>query len=292
MGVFEIGFGATGERGAIKMDLDPARPNEAYILEHLNRGQSYEPDVANALLRFVEPGAVVVDVGANVGYFTLMAARLTGPTGHVVSFEPGDNNLHRLEHNIAINKFQQVALIEQPAVDTPGDVTFYLNADDSGGNALWNPATLEKNVMSVASPKPLTMRGTTVDAEIARLGLPTPRVIKVDTEGAELTVLKGCRNQLANCGVPFVITEFHPFGLRQMGASPRDLRAFMASFGYSTFFLYYDGAMPRFVPLESEIGSPSLINLLFSPPENVGRIWPNAWHDPGSRTAQPGQPSA
>ncbi len=287
MGVIQIGFVAGGKHRAMLMDLDDTRSNEAYILRYIGQRMHYEPDVSNALAQLVREGDLVVDVGANVGFFTTLAATLTGPTGRVVSFEPGDNNLDRLKNNVAINKFEHVTVIEQPAIDAPGDVTFFINSDDSGGNALWNPGEHHANPKSAAAPRPITMQGTSVDAEIERLGLPAPRVIKIDTEGAELTVLKGCRNLLTERRTPFVIAEYHPFGLDKMGTSPQELRAFMASFGYSAFFLYYDGSLPRLVPLETEITAPCIINLLYATPEDVGRMWKTAWHDPGTALAQP-----
>ena len=289
MAAIQLGFPVAGQHRSMIMDLDETRSNESYILKYLRRGQHYEPDVSTTLVQIVKDGDVVVDVGANVGFFTMLAATLTGPTGRVVSFEPGDNNLGRLKNNIALNQFQHVTLIEQPAVDTPRELQFFINSDDSGGNALWNPGEFPINVKSAAAPKPITMQGTTVDAEIARLGLPAPKVIKIDTEGAELTVLKGCVQQLTNRRTPYVIAEYHPFGLGKMGASPHELRAFMASFGYSAFFTYYDGSMPRLVPLETEIAAACIFNLLFATPEDVGRIWKIAYHDPGVGLAPPAE---
>lgn len=287
MTAIQIGFPVGGVRRSMILDLDSARSNEAFILKYIANGQHYEPDVSSTLLQIVQEGDVVVDVGANAGFFTVLAATLTGPTGRVVSFEPGDNNLDRLKNNIALNNYAHVTLIEQPACDVPGEVRFFINSDDSGGNALWDPGEFKGNVKSAAAPRPITMQGTTVDAEIERLGLPAPKVIKIDTEGAELTVLKGCRKLLTGRRTPYVIAEYHPTGLEKMGASPYELRAFMAGFGYSAFFIYYDGALPRLVPLDTEIGAPCIFNLLFATPEDVGRVWNTAWHDPGTKLGFP-----
>jgi FkbM family methyltransferase len=250
-------------------------------MKFLERGAYYEPDVARLMCDTVDEGDVVVDVGANAGFFTALLATLVGPRGKVVSFEPGENNLPRLKNNIALNQLANVALIEKPASDSPGAVSFFINSDDSGGNALWDPATFAGNVETAARPQAHTLQATTIDAEFERLSLPPPKLIKIDTEGAELKVLEGCRRLLKNRKVPFVVTEYHPFGLEKMGASPEALRGFMETLGYSTFALYYDGAMPRLIPPGTEITIPCFVNVLFSTPENVGRYYRTYFHHPG-----------
>jgi FkbM family methyltransferase len=265
----------------MEIDLDPTRANENSIIKFLERGRHYEPDVSLMMCQLVEPGDLVVDVGANAGFFTALLGVLTGPTGRVLSFEPGANNLGRLKNNIALNKLANVTLIEQPASNVPGDITFFINSDDSGGNALWDVGTFPGNVKSAAAPQSLTLRATTLDVEVERLGRGMPKLIKVDVEGAELQVLLGSAKMLAGCKVPFVIAEYHPFGLVKMGTSPEALRGFMESLGYSAFAMYYDGAMPKLIPPGTELAIPSIVNLLFSTPAEVARVWSRYFHHPG-----------
>lgn len=265
----------------LQIDLDPTRANENSIIKFLERGRHYEPDVSLMMCQLVEPGDLVVDVGANAGFFTALLGVLVGPSGCVMSFEPGSNNLGRLKNNIALNKLENVTLIEQAASNVPGDITFFINSDDSGGNALWDVGTFPGNVKSAAAPEKVTIRATTLDAEIERLGRGLPKLIKVDVEGAELQVLLGAAKMLSGCRVPFVIAEYHPFGLVKMGTTPEALRGFMESLGYSTFALYYDGAMPKFIPPGTGLAIPSIVNLLFSTPSEVARVWNRYFHHPG-----------
>lgn len=280
MPVVSLEFTSHGRQLGMALDLDRSHANENAIIRYLERGRYYEPDVARLMMRVVAAGDVVVDVGANAGFFSVLLAKLTGPAGHVLSFEPGRNTLSRLKHNIALNTLDNIILVERPAGADAGPVTFFINNDDSGGNALWDVGTFPGNVKSAAAPERLTLQATTVDAEVARHNLPTPKLIKIDTEGAELDVLRGCRNLLES-RVPYVVAEYHPFGLAKMGATTADLRAFMESRGYATFALYYDGTMPRLIPPGTEIAVPSIINLLFSTPEHVAKAWPAFFHHPG-----------
>jgi FkbM family methyltransferase len=264
----------------MKMDLDPNRPNESTILGYLQTGISFESDVANLLVRTLGAGDVAVDIGANIGFLTVLAAMLVGPSGHVVAFEPDPENLARLRANLAHNECQNVTVIEKAVTNQVGDIEFFINSDDSGGNALWDPAQYPGNVKCVANPIRLTVPGTTLDAEWERLRLPAPKVIKIDTEGAEQRVLEGMRDLLSRQKPRFVVAELHMFGLAKMGCSQESLRGFMGGLGYSTFGLTFAGALPRFIPAATRIEAPFTCNLLFSKPEWVGEYWPTAVIDP------------
>jgi FkbM family methyltransferase len=264
----------------MKLDLDPDRPNEKTILSFLEIGKSFEPDVAHLFVKVLGAGDVVLDVGANVGFLTLLAALLVGPTGHVVAYEPDPENLARLRANLDLNDLRNVTVVEKAVTNRVAEVEFYINSDNSGGNALWDPAQYPGNLKSLANPKRVTVPGTTLDAEWARLGLPAPRLVKIDTEGAEQRVLEGMRDLLARHQPRFVVAELHGFGLVKMGASQEGLRGIIESLGYSTFALIRSGSLPRFFPAATRIESQYAINLLFSKPEWVGEYWPAAGFDP------------
>ncbi|MBO6949917.1 MAG: FkbM family methyltransferase [Rhodospirillales bacterium] len=150
------------DKGRIEINLDREFPNEKTILDFLQNGQLYEPDVFHAFVRVLEKGDRVFDVGANIGFFTLLSAALVGPEGAVVSFEPDAENIKRLSANIDLNGLNNVTTIERPASDKVEQVGFYINSDNSGGNALWDPALFPGNDESKANPKRLDMQTTTL----------------------------------------------------------------------------------------------------------------------------------
>jgi FkbM family methyltransferase len=265
---------------SMKLDLDPSLSNEQTILNFVTKGRYYEPEISRLLLQVLRDGDTVIDVGANVGFFSVLAATLVGPSGHVACFEPDPANRSRLTNNLAVNDYKNATLIESPATDKAGTVDFYINSDNSGGNALWDPAQFPGNVRSQAEKKVSTVRATTIDAEVKRLRFAKPKLIKVDTEGADQRVLEGARKLLAKTAVPFVVSELHEFGLERMGCSQDSFRGYMEALGYSTFALYYSGAMPKLVPPSTKIRSKFIPNILFSTIEQIGRYWPEAMHDP------------
>jgi FkbM family methyltransferase len=282
VGIIDIGINGGCHPCAIRLDLDPALPADSNIMRYVANGRFYEPDVSQVLLHVLREGDSFVDVGGNVGFFTTMAAALVGPAGRVLSFEPDPGNTARLRENLGLNEFANVTVVERPALAVAGPVDFYLNGDDSGGSALWDPGQYPNNTRTRLAPRVLSLAGTTIDAEVARLGLADVRLLKIDTEGAEHNVLRGAAELLAGARVPFVVCELHEFGLERMGSSQSALRAEMAGFGYETFALYYDGTLPRLVPAESRITTNYLCNILFSTSDAVGACWPEYLHEPGA----------
>ncbi len=267
---------------SMKLDLDANLSNEKTILNFVTKGQYYEPEISQLLLRVLRDGDTAIDVGANVGFFTILAASLVGPSGRVVSFEPDPANRARLNNTYAINGYQHCTLVENPVSDKPGPVEFFINSDDSGGNALWDPAQFPGNVKSQAQKKVMQVQATTLDDEIARLKLATPKLIKVDTEGADQRVLEGARKLLSKAAVPFVVSELHEFGLAKMNCTQESFRGYMEGLGYSTFTLYYSGTMPKFVPPATKIRSRYIANVLYSTPEQIAKYWPEHFAKPNA----------
>lgn len=257
----------------LRLELDPRQRNEATVLGFLQSGRLYEPDVSLAMARMLRPGDGFADVGANIGFFSVLAGHLVGPAGQVLAFEPDPRNRARLEVNLGANDLRNVTVTDRVAGARPGPVQFYLNRDDTGGSAMWDPGLFPGNEASRANPSPMTLFGTTLDAALGERGI-IPRVVKIDTEGAEHAVLTGAAGLLGRSAVPYVIAELHAFGLERMGASQQALRALMKGFGYDTFALYQDGSLPKLIPPGTHLQPRAIINLLFSTAERVAEAWP------------------
>ncbi len=262
-----------GHAIAWKMDLDPDFVSDQHIAQYVDKQACYEPDVAWVLMRALRPGDNAVDVGACVGFFTLLMSRLVGLHGHVISVEPADDNLLRLAENVLLNPVapgeSNIAIVEQP-LSVRAEVTkFWYSRDSSGGHALWNPAVWHENVKTQELSDCAVMESTTLNRIT-----PSPcRLIKIDTEGAEEKILQGAVTVLSQQHPPFIVTEMNAFGLEQMGCSPDSLRAYMRLFGYDTFMLYMDGAVPEMVPPRKSIACDHIYNVLFSTPADVASIW-------------------
>lgn len=278
--MIEVRVDAPNRTFRLVLDLDAASPNEATVLRFLQGGLPYEPDVSGALLRILRPGDTFVDVGANLGYFSVLAGHLVTETGRVISVEPDPRNLDRLCPNLYLNGLTHATVVRAAAGSVPGEARFFLNQDDSGGSALWDPGLFPGNDRSIASRTEITVPVRTLDDVLRDSGAAPPRLIKIDTEGAEHNVLQGALGTLRYGSVPYVIAELHPFGLNQLGSSQAALRGFMAEFGYETFALYFNDELPKFIPRGTRLDSDAFVNLLFCTQTALAEAWPEVMFDP------------
>lgn len=143
---------------------------------------SYELRKRLAFESEINPGSVVYDIGANAGYFSLLAAVLTGPTGQVYAFEPLPRNVNFLRRHIALNKLDQIEVIEAAVSDHEGEAFFDLGASTAMGH--------------LAKSGEIKVRSVTLDEMVASGHLQPPNYIKVDVEGAEYEALSGARSLL------------------------------------------------------------------------------------------------
>src|SRR5262249_15912979 len=111
---------------------------DRWISAPLLRGQPYEPFETELLLGHLNPGDVVLDLGANLGYYTLLFARRVGPTGKVFAFEPDPDNFALLEENVARNGYDNMVLARKAASDKSGTAQLYRSADNQGDQRLYD----------------------------------------------------------------------------------------------------------------------------------------------------------
>jgi FkbM family methyltransferase len=268
-----------GETKHITLLLDDTNPNENHILTFLRGGMSYEPDVTRIVKKILEPGDVFIDVGANVGYFTVLGSALVGSEGKVYSFEPDPKNIARIKFHCENNRADNVEIIARPASDSVADVNFWFNKSSSGGNALWNPGEYFGDPQFNDGCS--VMKSTTLSDEFASKGLKDVKLVKIDTEGAEHAILRGARDWLRHQRIPYIIAELNTFGMQKLGTSFNAFTEFMYANGYLAFLLYFDGRSPQFVCPGMEVSTAVISNLLFTTPEGFSKIWPHILHNPG-----------
>lgn len=249
----------------IKMDLDPSNLCDSGIADCCAGGVPCEPEVCNVLARVLKEGDVAVDGGANVGFFSVLMARLVGPTGHVYAFEPGGNNLPKLAANIKLNGLENVTVIDKPLAAHSKETVTLHEHDHPGYNSLW--PDLSKDVTAER-----VVQTTTLEMEL--LGRVAPTVIKLDIEGAELSALKGA-GTLLTWQKPLIIAELNDAAFDRAGVTFDDLRDFLGERGYDAFGIFVDGNLPCFIPRNVKIVPMRLnVNVLFSTVDTVSKYWP------------------
>lgn len=193
----------------------------------------WEPGITAWLCDALAPGDTFVDVGANIGYYTLLASRLVGTSGAVVAIEPCPPHRQALEQAIAENRADNVRVIAVAASDAPGTLDLHLGTPENIGNTSVLPVPGSTTDYTVpAGPLPLLL--TQHEARTARL-------IKIDVEGAEALVarsLDGILDQ-ARDDLEFLI-EVTPRSLRQLGHTIDDVLAPFTARGYSALRIEND----------------------------------------------------
>ena len=186
------------------------------------RSLSWNPQEYHAFRAAVRPGAIVFDVGANVGAYTLMFATWAGPGGRVFAFEPAAEARAGLATHLALNRLsERVVVIDTAVAAAAGRASFAVHPS-GGGSSLAIGSLKDAAIVTVATDS--------IDHICETRGV-RPDVIKIDVEGAELDVLKGARRTLAQPGVE-VFVEFHPAVWAVSGIGRTDIERELDSQGY------------------------------------------------------------
>ncbi len=176
---------------------------------HFNTGPSHagyvlgtsEPLMQAAFSHLIKPGMAVYDLGAHVGFFTVIASRLVGPEGDVISCEPLPDNVEMIEYNVRLNQFTNVRTFTTAIGDRDGEARFHVSAVPSWGR-LEGTGQLDQKVDVISVPI------ARLDTIVRERSLPPPDVIKIDVEGAEADVLQGARGT-ATVHRPVLLIELH-----------------------------------------------------------------------------------
>jgi len=181
--------------------------------------ESYETQL---LPHLVKPGMRVADVGANIGYYTLLMARQVGPTGEVLAFEPEPNNYRLLVKNAARNNFESITTVSKAVTDHTGRAILFINRGHRGDHRIY-PGDEPRSAVEIEA--------TTLDAYLAGRSID---VVKMDIQGAEMLALKGMTATIALNPELIILTEFSPHHLRKCGTHPS---AFLDALESAGFYL-------------------------------------------------------
>lgn len=169
-----------------------------------------EPILSNFMKREIKLGMHVVDIGANIGWFTLLFSKLVGDTGHVFSFEPDPNLFNILSENIKLNNITNVSAYQMAVSDKSGTERFSLNEIQDGDNRLASK-TMLGNCIEVDM--------ITID-DFCQKHVVKIDFLKMDVQGSEPKIFHGMKKTLLqNQNLRFV-SEFYPEAMLDVGASP------------------------------------------------------------------------
>jgi FkbM family methyltransferase len=207
----------------VRVDLDTSHGRRLYAYGFC------EP-AARALRGLATPGGVVLDGGANIGLFTVLAATLVGRAGLVVACEPAPATMALLRENVARNALEHVTLREAALADAPGLLTLRV-FDPGSGYSSFAPA-------DAAGAHEVEVAVTTLD-ELAGDLLDRVTLVKLDVEGAELRALRGASALLSRARPDFIV-ELEDAHLARQGSAIADVQSLFEDAGYDAFAIAGD----------------------------------------------------
>lgn len=164
----------------------------------------------------LKKGDTFIDVGAHIGWFTLLAAKLVGEKGKVYAFEPDPVNFAILEANVALNNFKNVQLEQKAVISKKKKMLLYLSNRNTGDHRLYSTKTKAEPMRAN-----IEVQGISLDKYFED-DLPKVNLMKVDTQGAEAAVLRGAQKLIKSRKKLKMFIEFWPFGLVHMGDDPQE----------------------------------------------------------------------
>jgi FkbM family methyltransferase len=212
---------------------------------------SYEPLHTEIAKREIRPGDVVLDIGANIGYFTLLFAKLVGRDGAVFAFEPTPDTFALASKNVELNGYSNVTLVQKALSNRAGRASLVVYDDIPGKNRL-TPGVTEKNSIEVE-----TVRLDDYFANYSR----EISFIKIDVEGAELLALEGGRRLLGRNHRLKILTEFIVADIKEAGADPEAYLRLLLDSGFELFELKPTGVRAEPVSVERLLRPDTATNL-------------------------------
>jgi FkbM family methyltransferase len=206
---------------------------DEFVSNIIRRDRYWELPQTRLLVGHVKKADVVLDIGANLGYYTVLAAKLASD-GVVHAFEPDPDNFALLERNCALNGCANVVLHQVALASAEGPATLYRSVRNKGDHRLGGAGT---------DAEPVEIVRAIGDRVLA--ALPRVDVIKCDTQGAEAEVFAGLERLLdRSVPKPLMLVEFEPTGLAAMGRSPGELLDRFDRWGYGYNFVYWENVFP------------------------------------------------
>lgn len=203
----------------------------------LSSGEVWEPLEVGAMKSLLRPGDNAIDLGAHIGYFSLLMARIVGSEGRVWSFEPDRSNYRILKANIELNRYRNIVAENAAVGSSSGILSLFRSATNSGDHRVV-PAEEERERVRVRS----------VSLDDYYKDGPSIAFMKMDVQGVEPEVIRGATRFLSDNPKLIFLSEFWPFGLRNVVPSAKVYFEQLVSMGFVIFDL--DEDQGRIVPAD------------------------------------------
>lgn len=174
----------------------------------------------------IKKGNVVLDIGANIGYYTLIFAKLVGEEGRVYAFEPDPTNFALLKKNVEINGYKNVVLVQKAVSNNSGRIKLYLSKNNMGDHRIYDSGEDGRQHIEIEAIR-LDDYFEHFEGRID--------FIKMDIQGAEGGAIQGMYNLLNKNNNVKIVTEFWPIGLKRFGTDPEEFLRLLIKLGFKLY---------------------------------------------------------
>ncbi len=207
------------------MPLSFNRMFQAYMVKG-----GWEAETTRLFKELAKEGDVIIDIGANIGYYTLLASKIVGDSGKVYAFEPDPTNYRVLSSNIELNGCKNIVTEQKAISDANGSVTLYLDNKDVGAHTIYKNGKVKRQVV---------VDSVTLDEYFKGKEYPI-NIIKMDIEGAEMAAIRGMGKIIAFNDDLKIFTEFHLPWIRRAGVSPEYLISQLLDYYHFSITVIHD----------------------------------------------------
>jgi FkbM family methyltransferase len=212
---------------------------EASALDHELMLDGFEGPETHFVSRVLRPGMTVLDIGAHHGLYTLLASKRVGNAGRVIAFEPSGRERKRLKRHLRVNGCANVSVEEVALGDCSGEVNlFVVEGRDDWCNSLRAPAVTGRTQI-------VRVEVRTLDEVLETLRVSSVDFIKLDVEGAELSLLRGACQLLRSEWRPAILAEVQDIRTEPWGYAAREIVGYLKNANYRWFGVTADGALRR-----------------------------------------------
>ncbi|MBI4981597.1 MAG: FkbM family methyltransferase [Candidatus Omnitrophica bacterium] len=190
----------------------------------LSINKNYEPEIKRLVKEKIEKGDTALDIGANIGYYTLLFAKLAGNQGRVFAFEPEPNNFQLLKKNIEYNNYSSVTLEPLAVSDRSKRMRLCLNKNNQADNRL----------VDSSMPNSIDVGATSLDDYFKDYSGKID-FVKIDAQGAEAAIIKGMDGILRKNKDIKLLVEFWPFGLKYCGSNADLFLKLLSGYGFDFY---------------------------------------------------------
>ena len=197
-----------------------------YDILHLSVNKIWERRETLTVKKYVKKGDMAIDIGANIGYYTLLFAQLVGPNGKVYAYEPDPINFVILKKNIEINNYKNVVLIQKAVSNSSTMTKLYLSKDRTGNRIFDSTNDGMSDYIEIETIK-LDDFFKNKNEKI--------NFIKMDVEGTEILILQGMSDFLHKQDNLKIMTEFYPKLIKKLGAEPAEYLKLLSESGFKIY---------------------------------------------------------